>query len=150
MPFFETDMPDRGDGLEQAEVAASARWAAAVGWSRASRTVGSTPLPVGSDMQDPFSRGDAYRFHFVANLGDHLSLANMFVQSNDLFIAPSDTGIALFDGDGKPIRGDITDMFPLWDAGTEVNEAPGMGPNQAPRQPAANTGQTEGGVSGFQ
>jgi hypothetical protein len=28
----------------------------------------------------------------------------------------------------------------LWDAGSEVNEEPGVGPNQAPRQPAPNTG----------
>lgn len=34
----------------------------------------------------------------------------------------------------------------LWDAGTEVNEEPGVGPNQAPRQPAPNTGPSEHGV----
>ena len=69
----------------------------------------------------------------------------MYVQSNDLFLAPGETGIALF-VDGQPISGDITDQIDLWDAGTEVNEEPGVGANQAPRQAAANTGADEGGV----
>ena len=34
----------------------------------------------------------------------------------------------------------------LWDAGTEVNEYPGYGPNQAPRQTGADTGADENGV----
>jgi hypothetical protein len=34
----------------------------------------------------------------------------------------------------------------LWDAGTEVNEEPGIGPSQGPRQKAPNTGETENGV----
>jgi hypothetical protein len=51
-------------------------------------------------------------------------------------------GIALF-ARGKPIRGDITSRFQLWDAGTEVNEEPGFGPHQAPRQAGANSGPSE-------
>ena len=31
----------------------------------------------------------------------------------------------------------------LWDAGTEVNQEPGLGPDQAPRQKAPNTGASE-------
>ena len=58
----------------------------------------------------------------------------MYVQSNDLFLSPGDTGIALFADDGLPISGDITAQIGLWDAGTEVNEEPGVGANQAPRQ----------------
>ena len=45
-----------------------------------------------------------------------------------------------------PTSGDVTGDVMLWDAGTEVNEAPGAGPNQAPRQTAANTGPDENGV----
>jgi hypothetical protein len=55
-------------------------------------------------------------------------------------------GIALFDANGKPIRGDVTSQILLWDAGTEVNEEPGLGPNQAALQPAPNTGPAEHGV----
>lgn len=71
------------------------------------------------------------------------SLVLMFGQSNDLFYALNDTGIALFDKKGKPIIGDITSKVSLWDADTEVNEEPGIGPNQAPRQSAPNIGAEE-------
>ena len=53
---------------------------------------------------------------------------------------------ALFDAKGQPVSGDITSKITLWDAGTEVNEEPGVGPNQAPRQPAPHTGPREHGV----
>jgi hypothetical protein len=69
----------------------------------------------------------------------------MFGQSNDLFYAPNETGIVLFNN-GKPISGDITAKIILWDAGTEVHEEPGVGPNQASRQKAPNTGKDENGV----
>ena len=55
-------------------------------------------------------------------------------------------GIKLFEGSGMPITGDVTSQVMLWDAGTEVNEVPGVGLNQAPRQPAPNTGVDENGV----
>jgi len=78
--------------------------------------------------------------------GERLTSATMFAQSNDLFYAPQEDGIALFDATGKPIRGDVTSQILLWDAGAEVNEEPGLGPNQAPLQAAPNTGPAENGV----
>jgi hypothetical protein len=78
--------------------------------------------------------------------GDRLVFTTMFVQSNDLFYAPDPKGIALFDAAGRLIEGDATKAVTLWDAGTEVNEAPGAGPNQAPRQSAPDTGPAEKGV----
>lgn len=75
-----------------------------------------------------------------------LYMALMFGQSNDLFYAPDAAGIALFDPDGNPLSGDVTEKLVLWDAGTEANEEEGVGPNQAPRQKTANTGTTENGV----
>ena len=42
--------------------------------------------------------------------------------------------------------GDITNQLELWDAGTEVNEEPGVGLNQAPRQGGPDTGETENGT----
>ena len=101
---------------------------------------------MGADGPGPLTPGSAYEFTFVARPGARLSFATMYVQSNDLFLAPGDTGIALFADDGLPISGDITDQIGLWDAGTEVNEEPGVGANQAPRQAAANTGADEGGT----
>jgi hypothetical protein len=34
----------------------------------------------------------------------------------------------------------------LWDVGTEVNQEPGIGPDQGPRQKAPTTGKAENGV----
>jgi hypothetical protein len=67
----------------------------------------------------------------------------MFGQSNDLFYGPGSKGIALFDKGGNPVSGDVTRDVVLWDAGTEINQEPGFGPDQAPRQPAPNTGAGE-------
>jgi hypothetical protein len=90
--------------------------------------------------------GESYEFSFVASPGTYLSFATMFVQSNDLFYAPDGVGIPLFDDDLTARRGDITDQISLWDAGTEINQAPGEGADQGARQSGANTGADEGGV----
>ncbi len=85
-------------------------------------------------------------FTVSAMPGDRLVFAAMFVESNDLFYAPSADGIALFDATGTAIDGNVSSQVMLWDAGTEVNERPGVGANQAPRQTAPNTGPAENGV----
>ena len=69
----------------------------------------------------------------------------MFVQSNDLFYGPAATGLPLFEVDGQPVSGNFTSQIMLWDAGTEVNERPGFGLNQAPRQSGPDTGADENG-----
>jgi len=95
--------------------------------------------PVGQKSPGPIFPGDAYEFTFGANPGEKLSFATMFVQSNDLFYAPEGDGIALFDG-MTPVDGDVTSEVYLWDGGTEMNEEPGVGTNQAPRQGGPDTG----------
>lgn len=85
-------------------------------------------------------------FEVVVAPGDRLVFATMFVQSNDLFYAPRREGLELFDGNGNAIAGDITNAVALWDAGTEVNQQPGVGSEQAPRQASANFGTAEQGV----
>lgn len=90
--------------------------------------------------------GDSETITFNAGKGHYLSLATMYVQSNDLFYAFEETGLALYDDAGTPTTGDVTANLDLWDAGTEVNEEPGVGPNQAPRQSGPDTGETENGV----
>lgn len=92
----------------------------------------------------PFTHDE--RFTVTAKPGDGLFLAAMFAQSNDLFIAPDPKGIALFDQAGQPISAISTSEFKLWDAGTEVNQSPGVGPDQAPRQSKPNTGAVEHGI----
>jgi hypothetical protein len=104
--------------------------------------------PVGADKAAPILPGGAYEFTFTAMQGMRLSLIAMFGQSNDLFYAPKES-LELFDDKGNPVTGDITDSLLLWDAGTEVNQAPGVGDEQAPRQKMANTGKAEMGKVGL-
>lgn len=82
-------------------------------------------------------------FTVTARPGDRLSFATMFVQSNDLFFAPRDGGFVLFDKGGRANMGNWASRIELYDAGTEVNQAPGTGPDQAPRQAKPNTGASE-------
>lgn len=79
-------------------------------------------------------------FTVTAKPGDRLSFATMFVQSNDKFYAPAGGGLTLFDAGGKPVSGDLTIAVRLFDAGTEIDQQPGAGPDQAPRQKSANQG----------
>jgi hypothetical protein len=102
--------------------------------------------PTGTMGPGPIRPGDSYEFSFTAKRGMKLSLTLMNGQSNDEFYAPDEKGIALFDSKGMPVSGDITNKLILWDAGTEVNEELGIGPNQGPRQKAINTGADQHGV----
>lgn len=107
------------------------------------RRIDTFSVPDGAAEPGPALPGSSYSFTFTAVPGDHLSFATMFVQSNDWFFAPESAGISLFDGD-TPLDGEISDLVLLWDAGTEVDETPGAGPNQAPRQAGPNTGAAQG------
>jgi archaellum component FlaF (FlaF/FlaG flagellin family) len=98
--------------------------------------------PKGAGSPGPATPGNAFEFSFNAGKGQRLSFVTMFGRSNDLFFAPDGKGIELYQGD-TPISGDITSMIKLWDAGTEMNEAPGMGMYQANTEPAPNTGPGE-------
>jgi hypothetical protein len=104
---------------------------------------GIVTVPVGEKDAGPILPGKSYEFTVSASPGQRLSLAFMFGQSNDLFYSPGSNAIALFDAKGMPLSADVTSQLQLWDAGTEVNEEPGLGPNQAARQPAPNTGPSE-------
>lgn len=101
--------------------------------------------PDGASAAGPALPGASYSFSFTATQGDKLSFATMYVQSNDLFFGPKGSGLELWNGE-TPISGDITSQIQLWDAGTEVNELPGAGANQPPRQGGANTGAAENGT----
>jgi hypothetical protein len=90
----------------------------------------------------PVFPGGAFEFEVAASPGASLSLATMFVQSNDLFLSPDVTGIDLF-AEGEAVAGDVTDEIALWEAGTEVDQTPGEGPDQAPRQSAVGAGESE-------
>jgi hypothetical protein len=102
--------------------------------------------PVGAMAAGPIRPGDSYEYSFTAMPGMKLFSTMMFGQSNDWFYSPDANGIALFDAKGNPVSGYVTEKFILWNAGTEVDEEIGIGPNQGPRQKGMNTGVDEHGV----
>ncbi len=144
-PLFTSGEPDRGDGLEAIAEDGNPGMLGGVLALETVTTGGAFAVPVGSEGPGPVGPGGAYEFTVAAEPGAALSVVTMFVQSNDLFVAPDEMGIPLWDDNGNPISGDVTDQLALWDAGTEVNELPGFGLNQAPRQAGADTGADEGG-----
>jgi hypothetical protein len=146
-PLFTSGERDRGKGLETlAEEGNPGPLAESLKAQPGVVRVGVANTPNGASGPGPITPGGAYEFNVMAKPGERLTIAMMFGQSNDLFYAPREDGIALFDAGTKPVAGDITSQIVLWDAGTEVNEEPGLGPNQAARQPASNTGLAENGV----
>jgi hypothetical protein len=145
-PIFTEGSSDRGEGLENlAEDGDPSGLVAVLDASNSIEMAGVFNTPAGAAGPGALAPGASYEFTVTAMEGDYLSLAAMLVQSNDLFIAPDGEGIALF-SDGSAMTGDVTSYFHIWDAGTEVNELPGVGLNQAPRQSAANTGLNEEGL----
>ncbi|PSQ79548.1 MAG: hypothetical protein BRD33_00550 [Bacteroidetes bacterium QH_6_63_17] len=70
----------------------------------------------------------------------------MHIQSNDYFYAFDPAGLPLFDENGNPIDGNVTDELSLYDAQTEQDQEIGVGINQAPRQPSPDTGPSESGT----
>ena len=144
--LFMSGQADYGEGLEAlAEDGDPSVISSSVSSKSGVRLSGVFNTPVGSAGPGPVVPGSSYQFSFTANAGEKLSLSTMFVQSNDLFYSPDGMGINLFDSSNNPVTGDVTSMFQLWDAGTEKNEKPGFGANQAPRQSGANTGEDENG-----
>ena len=145
-PLFRPNAADTGQGLEAlAEDGNPGPLAEALAASDDVRASGVFSVPDGADGPGPLLPGGTYSFTVTVEMGMRLYLATMFVQSNDLFYAPGN-GIELMGKDGMVMTGDMTAMVQLWDAGTEQNEAPGAGPNQAPRQSGPNTGPAENGT----
>lgn len=70
--------------------------------------------------------GQSVSFSFSAAKNQRLTFATMYGWSNDLFLAPANPGIKLYEDNGTPITGDVSAQIKLWDNGTRVNQAPGM------------------------
>jgi hypothetical protein len=64
----------------------------------------------------------------------------MFGMSNDWFFATHSEGIALFDADGEPRRGDVSSSIAIYDVGSELDQEPAIGPDTGPQQAAPDTG----------
>lgn len=142
-PIFVAGQPDAGKGLEAlAETGNPSALVKSLTGNSGIVAVGAAAKPVGAESEGPIPPGQQYEFEIVAQSGQVLSTAWMFGQSNDLFYS-NDRPITLFDASGKPKSGEMTAQLSLWDAGTEVNEEPGLGPNQGPRQATPDAGITE-------
>ena len=143
-PLFAPGQTDFGKGLAAiAQDGDPAALAAALVTQAGILSSAPFTTPVGKSSPAPIGPGGAYEFVVLASRGSRLSLATMFVPSNDLFFAPDGAGVALFNAAGLPISGDVTSALQLWDDGTEVNQEPGVGPDQVQRQAAPGTGPAE-------
>lgn len=69
--------------------------------------------------------GQSVSFSFYAARNQRLTFAAMYGWSNDLFFAPGNPGIKLYEDNGNPITGDVSAQIKLWDNGTRVNQVPG-------------------------
>ncbi len=137
-PLYSVGQPDRGLGLEQiAESGNTAPLAAAIPGSMVAS------IPVGATTAGPAVPGQAYQFTITAQQGDRLSFATMFGTSNDWFFGTPPDGVPLFDGADQPVSGDVTDMISLYDAGTEIDEEPAIGPDTGPQQLSPDQGQVD-------
>jgi hypothetical protein len=150
-PIFTPGEPARGNGLEEIaeDGAPPSKLAEALSARDSVTDAGAFATPTGADGPGPLLPGNDYEFTVEASAGKptrYLSLVTMFVQSNDVFIAlGGPDGLSLF-ADGEPNVGNVTDSLALWDAGTEINQEPGVGEHQAPRQPDTNVGDVERGT----
>jgi hypothetical protein len=142
-PIFTGGKRDAGEGLELlAETGDPSALVKALAAKPGIVAAGGVARAVGATADGALTPGQTYEFEISARPGELLSTAWMFGQSNDLFYS-NDRPIPLFDGSGRPLSGDLTTQLSLWDAGTEVNEEPGLGPTQGPRQATPDAGATE-------
>ncbi|MCB9789155.1 MAG: spondin domain-containing protein [Deltaproteobacteria bacterium] len=141
MPLFTDGAADYGDGVEHIAEDGNPTMLGSNLTSLAGYVAGAVfNMPVGASGPGPILPGSSYSFSFEATDGDALSFVTMLAATNDAFFAPEDGGIALFDSAGEPVTGDVTSQIVLWDAGTEANERPGVGPNTVTNQLAPDTG----------
>lgn len=73
--------------------------------------------------------GQSTTITFYAAKGEALSFATMYGWSNDLFFAPVNPGIQVYNANGDPIEGDVSTQIKLWDNGTRINQKPGAAVN---------------------
>lgn len=69
--------------------------------------------------------GQSTTIQFSAAKGEAITFATMYGWSNDLFFAPANPGIQVYDDKGNPIEGDVSSQVKLWDNGTRINQKPG-------------------------
>lgn len=88
--------------------------------------------------------GQSVTIQFSAAKGEALSFATMYGWSNDLFFAPANPGILVYDQDGNPIEGDVSSQVKLWDNGTRINQVPGSAVNHPGTADSKNITEVKG------
>jgi hypothetical protein len=88
--------------------------------------------------------GQSTTITFSAAKGEALAFATMYGASNDLFFAPSNPGIQVYDANGNPIEGDVSAQVKLWDNGTRVNQKPGTTVNHPGTAETKNISEVSG------
>ncbi|HWB91308.1 MAG TPA: spondin domain-containing protein [Puia sp.] len=83
----------------------------------------------GSGSPGLIQPGQSATITFSAAKGEAISFATMYGWSNDLFFAPANPGIQVYDQNGDPIEGDVSGQVKLWDNGTRINQVPGSNVN---------------------
>lgn len=134
--LYELGGTDAGLGLEAlAEDGDPAELVEALGGLDAVSQGGAFAIPDGADEPGPLLPGGSYSFEVHVPEGEVLSFATMFVQSNDWIFATPPEGL-----DPSQLDGDISDLLLVIDPGTEIDQTPGVGADQAPRQAGPDTG----------
>jgi hypothetical protein len=142
-PIYSIGLAERGNGLERiAEdgnpmVLAEAMADAEIGDG------GVFDTPAGLDDPGAARPGSAFEIVVSAAPGDRLAFATMFGMSNDWFFGTPAAGIDLFDADGLPIAGDVTDEVMIYDAGTELDQELAIGADTGPQQAGPDTGRAD-------
>jgi len=88
--------------------------------------------------------GQSTTITFSAAKGEALTFATMYGWSNDLFFAPVNPGIKVYDNDGNPIEGDVSSQVKLWDNGTRINQKPGSTVNHPGTADSKNITEVDG------
>lgn len=75
----------------------------------------------GQNKQMPvINPGEKVEFKFNAGRTQRLMFITMYGNSNDWFFAPTQPGLALYNKNGMPIEGDVSEMVKIWDNGTKT------------------------------
>lgn len=138
-PLYALGLPDRGDGLEVLAESGN-NTVLSAGARAAVSAIGAFDLPVGATAKAPARPGDAFEIAVAGVPGDRVSFAAMFGMSDDWVFATAPEGIALFDADGAPVSGEVTEQVGIYDVGTELDEELAIGPDTGPQQAAPDQG----------
>jgi hypothetical protein len=138
-PLYALGLADRGEGLEVLAESGN-NTVLSAGMRAAVSSIGAFDTPVGATAKAAAKPGDAFEIAVSGTPGDRVSFASMFGMSDDWFFATGPDGIALFDEDGSPISGEVTEDVGIYDAGTELDEEPAIGADTGPQQAAPDQG----------